>query len=30
MANDISQWPLLMLMQHVNERIASARSPHFW
>jgi len=30
MAKDISQWPLLVLMEHVNEWVASVRSETFW
>jgi hypothetical protein len=30
MATDLSQWPLLVLMEHFNAWIASARSPALW
>jgi hypothetical protein len=30
MAKDISKWPLLVLMEHFNAWIASARSPALW
>lgn len=30
MAPDLSQWPLLVLMEHVDEWVKAARSPEFW
>ncbi len=30
MAKDISQWPLLVLMEHVDEWVSAARDRYFW
>ncbi len=30
MAKDLSQWPLLVLMEHIDEWVKAARSPEFW
>lgn len=30
MATDLSKWPLLVLMEHIDEWVKAAQSPDFW